>query len=59
MSAERLKMVFLIMDVRLVIMDLRWDTLVEAFTFPICAFVLSQHGKDVFLVFFNYFNRIL
>ena len=59
MSAERLKMVLLIMDLRLVIMDLRWDTSVEAVEFPIRAFVLSQHGKDVFLVFSNYFNRIL
>jgi len=39
------------MDVRLVIMDLRWDTLVEAVEFPIRAVVTSLHGKDVFLVF--------
>jgi len=41
-------MVLLIMDLRLVIMDLRWDTSVEAVEFPIRAAVLSLHGKDVF-----------
>ena len=51
MSAERLKMVFLIMDVRLVIMDLRWDTLVDSVEFPIRVVVTSLHGKDVFFVF--------
>jgi hypothetical protein len=44
-SAGRLKIVLLIMD-------LRWDNPVEAVKFPICADVLSVHGKDVFLVFF-------
>jgi hypothetical protein len=44
-SAERLKIVLLIMD-------LRCDNSVEAVEFPIRAAILSVHGKDVFLVFF-------
>jgi len=44
-SAERLKIVLLIMD-------LRCDNSAEAVEFPIRAAVLSVHGKDVFLVFF-------
>jgi len=51
-STERLKIVLLIMD-------LRCDNLVEAVEFPIRAFVLSLHGKDVFLVFLKLLNRIL
>ena len=43
-SAERLKIVLLIMD-------LRWDNSVEAVEFPIRAVVLSLHGKDVFSIF--------
>jgi hypothetical protein len=39
------------MDVRLVIRDLRWDTLADAVKFPIRVVVTSLHGKNVFFVF--------